>query len=162
MRIFLGLGSNLGDRAANLGRAIELLAPEITVTKKSAVYCTRPMYVKKQPEFLNLAAEASTELSAQDTFKKIKRIESDIGRKESERFGPRIIDIDLLFYGTEQIVEPGLTVPHPRIAERAFVLTPLSDIAPHFVHPTLGVTIAELLQKLGDTSEDVRKIETTL
>ena len=155
MQIFLGLGSNLGDREENLRRAIELLAREIEVTKRSSVYETAPLYLKEQPEFLNMVLGAKTELAARKIFKKIKHIEKDMGRTHSERFGPRLIDIDLLFYGTETIKEPDLQVPHQELSERAFVLVPFCEIAPKFLHPVLGVTISELLSRVSGR-EDVR------
>src|SRR3989338_216963 len=156
MEIFLGLGSNVGNREDNLRHAIERLAPEIRLEKQSAIYRTMPMYVKEQPEFLNMTIQAETELSAHEVFQKIDTIQKEMG--EHRKNQPRSIDIDLLFYGNEIIETPELTVPHPKIAERAFVLAPLADIAPDFSHPVLGVAIAELLKLLGDTSKDVRKI----
>ncbi|OGG52836.1 2-amino-4-hydroxy-6-hydroxymethyldihydropteridine diphosphokinase [Candidatus Kaiserbacteria bacterium RIFCSPLOWO2_12_FULL_53_8] len=147
---YLAFGSNLGDRDGSLQRAIVMLAPEITVTEVSQVYETEPMYLEEQPKFLNMVVEATTELSASEVFKKIKSIEKEIGRGDSLRNAPRVIDIDLLFYGNEVIETDELVVPHPKIAERPFVLVPLNDIAPDFVHPTLGVSIAELLKRLGN------------
>jgi 2-amino-4-hydroxy-6-hydroxymethyldihydropteridine diphosphokinase len=142
--IYLGLGSNLEDKEANLRYATEMLAPEIKVTKTSKVYETEPMYIEDQPKFLNMVVAATTELLAKEVFEKIKSIEKEMG--EHEHNEPRIIDIDLLFYGSEIINTPELTVPHPKIAERQFVLEPMADIAPEFIHPVLNVTIAELLK----------------
>jgi 2-amino-4-hydroxy-6-hydroxymethyldihydropteridine diphosphokinase len=141
--IYLGLGSNLGERDENLKKALASLAPEITVTKTSKMYETEPMYVTEQPEFLNMVCEATTELSAADVFKKIRTIEKAMG--EHEHNAPRVIDIDILFYGNDIIDTPELTVPHPKIAERGFVLMPMAGIASDFVHPVLHVTIAQLL-----------------
>ncbi|MDO8552569.1 MAG: 2-amino-4-hydroxy-6-hydroxymethyldihydropteridine diphosphokinase [bacterium] len=158
MNIYLGLGSNLGDRAMNLRKALASLPPEILADSVSAVYETEPKYLESQPKFLNIACKARTQMSAREVLNRLKKIEVEQGRVETQRFGPRIIDIDLLFYGAERIDEPGLTVPHPGIAERAFVLVPLSDIAPDFVHPILGSTIKELKEKLGE-SRDVQKTQ---
>ena len=157
--IYLGLGSNLGDRAENLRQAIEKLAPEISVTKVSPVYETEPMYGAQQAKFLNAVVEADTGLAAMEVLRKIKAIEKEMG--EHEHNGPRTIDLDVLFYANEKIETPELTIPHSGIAERAFVLMPMNDIAPDFVHPVLRGTIAELLAQLADTS-DVQKTNITL
>ncbi len=152
--IYIGLGSNLGDRAGNLCKALAALAPKIVITKKSMIYHTVPMYVGKQPSFLNMVCGATTELSALEVLQELKSIEKGMGEHGHNQ--PRIIDIDILFYGNEIIETPELTVPHPKIAERAFVLAPMSGIAPDFVHPAHGSTIMELLAKLGDTSSLIR------
>lgn len=161
MNIYLGLSSNLGDRAQNLRTALSGLPPGIVVEAVSPVYETEPQYLKNQPEFLNIACKCRTELSAREVLTFIKKTEKELGRTETERFGPRIIDIDLLFYGQERINERDLVVPHSGIAERAFVLFPLADIAPDFVHPVLGSRILELKERLG-ASADVRKTDITL
>ncbi len=162
MEIYLALGSNLGDRESNLRNALSKLPPAITVDAISPVYATEPKYLKNQPGFLNIACKGQTKMSPRETFNFIKQIEKELGRVETERFGPRIIDIDLLFYGIDKIELPELIIPHPGIAERAFVLAPLCDIAPDFTHPVLGITIKELLGKLGDTSKEVDKTEILL
>ena len=153
MRIFLGLGSNLGDREHNLKRAIERLAPEIETGKKSLIYQTAPMYVTEQPEFLNMTIQAETELSAHEVFQKIDTIQKEMG--EHRKNQPRSIDIDILFFGHKIIETPELKIPHPKIAERAFVLVPMNDIAPDFVHPVLGVPIETLLSRV-EGHEDVK------
>ena len=156
MDVYLGIGSNLGDRALNLRTALSKLPPGIFVDEVSPVYETAPQYVANQPKFLNVACKGQTDMSARDTLDFIKNIEKELGRVEAGRFGPRIIDIDLLFYGQEYINEPDFTVPHPGIAERAFVLFPLCDIAPDFVHPILKSTIQDLREKLGETAGVVK------
>jgi len=159
--IYLGLGSNLGDRAGNLRAALSKLSPAITVDAVSAVYETKPKYLEAQPKFLNIACRGRTEMSARAVLTLIKKVEKELGRVETGRFGPRIIDIDFLLYGQERINEPDFVVPHPGIAERAFVLFPLCDIAPDFVHPVLKSTIQDLRDKLGETT-GVQKTSITL
>ena len=136
----------MGDREMNLQKALAELAPEVTVVKLSTLHETEPMYNTDQPKFLNAVCEATTELSALEVLKKLKSIEKEMGEHEHNQ--PRIIDIDLLFYDNEIIETSELTIPHPKIAERRFVLEPMAELASEFVHPVLGVTIAELLRKL--------------
>jgi 2-amino-4-hydroxy-6-hydroxymethyldihydropteridine diphosphokinase len=129
---FLGLGSNLGDRMANLQRAIDLLAgrPGIQVLRSSRVYETDPVGGPAQPPYLNAVVEVATRLSPQELLEVCLAVERRLGRVRGERWGPRTIDIDLLTYGREELNEPSLTVPHPRMHERAFVLVPLLELAP--------------------------------
>ncbi|MBI5457518.1 2-amino-4-hydroxy-6-hydroxymethyldihydropteridine diphosphokinase [Candidatus Kaiserbacteria bacterium] len=144
--IYLGLGSNLGDRAGNIQRALASLAPEITVTKISPTYETKPMYVTDQPDFFNAVCEATTELSPEDVLKKIKSVEKEIG--EHEHNAPRAIDIDFLLYGNEIIDTPELTVPHAGLRERDFVLRPLYEIAPALREPVTKKMVSQLLGEL--------------
>ncbi len=146
--IYIGLGSNLGEREEALQRALAALAPEIIVTKTSSILETEPMYNTEQPKFLNMVCEATTTLAPLQVLHKLQNVERDAGRKEYTHNQPRVIDVDLLFYGDEVVKTPELTIPHPKIAERGFVLIPMSEIAPDFMHPALGVTIAELRNKL--------------
>ena len=150
--ILLALGSNQGDRTANLARARALLAQTITLLAISSIYETEPWGVVDQPDFLNQTLLAKTDLTPRSLLTLIKRIEAAMGRDFSEeRYGPRTIDIDILGYDDLILRSPGLTIPHRRLHERAFVLVPLNDIAPDWVHPLLGLTVTQMLAQV-DTS----------
>jgi 2-amino-4-hydroxy-6-hydroxymethyldihydropteridine diphosphokinase len=144
-RIFVGLGSNLGDRERNLREAVERLR-KIGAVRLSTLRDTDPVGVADQPNFLNAVAELSSELPARELLDRLLEIERELGRDRTkeERWGPRTIDLDLLLYGDEVIDEPGLTLPHPRLAERRFVLEPLHELAPELVLPD-GRRIKDLL-----------------
>ncbi|GAB4387494.1 MAG: 2-amino-4-hydroxy-6-hydroxymethyldihydropteridine diphosphokinase [Thermodesulfovibrionales bacterium] len=147
--VHIGVGSNLGDRAANCGRAVELLGRRgIRVRKRSSLHETEPWGLRDQPRFLNMALEAETGLGPRDLLLALKAVEAEMGRAPAERYGPRVIDLDILLYGSLAVKEPGLEIPHPRMHERAFVLAPLSEIAPRAVHPVLGKTVEELMAEL--------------
>lgn len=159
-RVYLSLGSNLGDRRANLKRALRKLVqtPGLTISSASRVYRSAPVEVTDQPEFLNLAAEARTSLAPCDLLHVVKRIERELGRPErSGRWGPRVIDIDLLLYDGVQMETPELTLPHPRMWGRGFVLAPLAEIAPQLTMPDgRRVTdIAEAMAQEQDVSADL-------
>ena len=149
--VHLALGSNLGDRAANLEAAIAALPPAVDVTRCSAVYETEPEYVTDQPAFLNMAVCGDTSLEPAELLERLKAIERALGRMPARRYGPRTIDLDIVFFGDRIVATSGLVIPHPRMAERLFVLKPLSDIAPHLRHPVSGETVLNLMEKLGDT-----------
>lgn len=150
-RVFIALGSNLGDREKNLGAAILLLSSFISVQKISPIYETEPWGFKDQPSFLNQVLEGLTRFKPITLLKRLKSIEKKLGRKPGIRYGPRLIDLDILFYDDLILDEPGLAIPHPRLHERSFVLVPLENIAPCLVHPVLNQTIHELLQKVDGT-----------
>ena len=144
-QVALGLGSNAGDRLAFLRTAIEALAPYVNITAKSKIYEVAPAYVSDQPPFLNAVVLGTTKLQPLALLWQIKNIESEMGRAPTYHYGPRIIDIDMLFFGDEIVTTPELMLPHPRLAERDFVLRPLGDIAPEWRHPQKGQTVAEML-----------------
>lgn len=147
--VYIGIGSNLGDRKANCMRAIELLAGKgIVVRKESSLYETDPWGDKNQPKFLNMAIEIETELKPRDLLGILAGIEKELGRKKSHKWGPRIIDLDILLYNSITIDQDDLKIPHPFMHERDFVLKPLYEIAPDVKHPVLNLSIGELLQKL--------------
>ncbi len=148
--VYLGLGTNIGNRAANLQAAVTGLAENLNVTAVSPIYETAPWGITDQPDFLNMCLIAETDLPPNELLALLKNLEKEIGRVPGERWGPRLIDIDLLFYAHQIIKTEKLTIPHPELPERAFVLRPLADIAPDFVHPVLGETIAALAAKVDD------------
>lgn len=152
--VFIALGGNQGDRAALLREALARMAAFVSVSKRSAVYETAPKYVTDQPAFLNMAVAGATDLAPHDLLAALKDIEASLGRVAGMRNGPRPIDLDILFYDDLRIETPDLTVPHPRIGERRFVLQPMSDIAPDLRHPATGMTIAGMLCALPPDDED--------
>lgn len=157
-RVFIALGSNLGDRVANCRRALDELEKEgVEVVSVSPLYETEPWGVADQPRFVNAAAELRTTLEPRELLELLKKIERRLGRARRERWGPREVDLDILFYGSRVVEEKGLTIPHPEAHRRAFVLVPLADIAPDFVHPVLGRTVREMRGE-SDTA-GVRRVE---
>jgi 2-amino-4-hydroxy-6-hydroxymethyldihydropteridine diphosphokinase len=152
---YIGLGSNLGDRAGNLLLAIRgMLEAGLAVSRLSQIYETEPVETFAQPAFLNMVAEvrSSTGSSSQEVMERLQGVEHDLGRTRSVPMGPRTIDLDLLLYQDEQRNTEFLTLPHPRLHRRRFVLVPLAELAPYLVHPGLHRTMAELLQSVPDDS----------
>lgn len=147
-RVYLSLGSNLGDREKHLREAIEgirLLGRVVTV---SSIYETEPVEFTDQPEFLNCAAALETPLTAAQLMKRLLGIETAMGRQRVQKKGPRIIDIDILLFGDAIVDAPDLKIPHPALYERRFVLEPFAEIAPEVMHPVLKKTMQELLAEL--------------
>lgn len=151
--IYLSLGSNIGDREANLRSAMAALAEAgVRVTCQSSIYETEPVDYLEQPWFLNCVVEGETELEAGALLRALHEIEIRMGSKKLIAKGPRLIDLDLLFYGQETIDTPELQVPHPRMHLRRFVLAPLAEIAPDSQHPSWDGTAADLLARSSDPS----------
>lgn len=148
--VLLGLGANLGDRAASLEAALAGLRRFLNITAVSPIYETEPMYVEDQAPFLNLAVTAETQMAPAPLLGALKQLERRLGRLPGPRFGPRRIDIDILLHGDTRIADPELEIPHPRMAERAFVLVPSAVIAGGWRHPVTGLTIAEMRDALGE------------
>ncbi len=142
---YLGLGSNLGDRQANLDRALAFLGQRLRVDTVSSIYDSEPVGNVEQPRFLNLVCQVTTNIEPAGLLALAKGIEAKMGRAGASGT-PRTIDIDILFYGDQVIETPELVIPHPRLAKRAFVLAPLVEIAPDLVHPVSGKTAKEMLK----------------
>jgi 2-amino-4-hydroxy-6-hydroxymethyldihydropteridine diphosphokinase len=157
--IYLSLGANMGKRAENIRRAIEALGTyQVQVMRVSRHYETEPVGMREQPWFLNCVLEAETDLQPKRLMDVLLEIERRMGRERQVLKGPRLIDMDILFYGSSVVQAPGLEIPHPRMAERRFVLVPFAEIAPRVRHPVLKKTIGELLRETPDRSE-VRRWE---
>jgi 2-amino-4-hydroxy-6-hydroxymethyldihydropteridine diphosphokinase len=157
--VWLGLGSNVGERLGNLAAAIEGLEREgVRVLRVSGVYETAPRDFLDQPAFLNCVAEAEAAMGPEAMLRAALQVEKAMGRVRDVAKGPRVIDIDILFYRDQVVRGEGLEIPHPRIAERRFVLEPLAELAPELVHPVLGRTVAELLEGVRD--QEAARVQT--
>jgi len=146
--VYLGLGSNLEDRLANLKALEEALPPKVRVKRVSHIYETPPWGYLDQPTYLNQVLETETDLAPLDLLQFLKKLEHDLGRTPNYRYGPRLIDVDILFYDNLIMERQSLIIPHPHLAERAFVLVPMLDLAPDYIHPVLGETIETLSFKV--------------
>ena len=152
--IFIALGTNLGNRGANLQAARGALGKSIILNRTSAIYETAPWGYLDQPNFLNQVVSGQIDLSPQALLVLLKRLERELGREPTFHYGPRAIDLDILFYDDLILETPELTIPHPHLAERAFVLIPLAEIAPEWQHPMFHQSIQELASQVPD-KEDV-------
>lgn len=152
-KAYLLIGGNMGNREQNLGRAVELLKLAGRVKNLSGLYETAAWGKTDQPSFLNQAVLLATALKARHLLEAVLNIEEKMGRKREEKYGPRIIDIDILFYDSAIMSEPGLIIPHPEIQNRRFALEPMNEIAPRLLHPLLKKTVAELLKECPDKLE---------
>jgi 2-amino-4-hydroxy-6-hydroxymethyldihydropteridine diphosphokinase len=154
--VYLALGTNLGNRIVNLKTAVNSLTPQMNLKKKSHVYETPPWGFADQPAFLNQVVMVETYEEPEHLLKHLKRLETTLGRVPNVQNGPRLIDIDILFYDELVLDTPPLVIPHPRLHERAFVLIPLADIAPALVHPVLHKTVYELLRAV--TTKGIQRV----
>lgn len=155
--IYIALGANLGDRRDSIAEGVARLAPAVEVERVSALYETEPAYVLDQPRFLNAALRGRTALGPAELLTLLKQIEADLGRTATVRYGPRAIDLDILLYGSERIDTAALTIPHPRMAERPFVLVPLAEIAPELVPPGWDVSVGMLATAVRGQGDVVRR-----
>ena len=152
--VYLSLGSNLGERDRNISRAISSFRERnVRVVRESPLYETEPVDLREQPWFLNCVVEVEWDGEPDELLETLHEIERYLGRARRVRNGPRVIDMDILFFGNQIIDLPQLEIPHPRLADRRFVLVPLNDLAPGFRHPALHTTVAELLRQTADRSE---------
>jgi len=144
--VYLSLGSNVGDSRAHFAKAIELLGEHLQDLKQSPVYTSKAVHYTDQPDFLNMVVSGQTELSPEELLETIQHIEQQVGREKSFEWGPREIDLDIIFYGDQVIETERLTIPHFRFRNRGFVLQPLNDLNPMFGDPVTGQTVNELLE----------------
>ena len=156
--IYLALGSNLGDRAHHLRAALAALAPGVTVEQVSALYETAPAYVTDQPPFYNAVLRGTTALQPLALLAELKRIEATVGRRPGLRYGPRVIDLDILLYGDVIVQTPELSIPHARLAERPFVLVPLAELAPNLIPPGQIETVATLAAQAHGTGDVLARV----
>jgi 2-amino-4-hydroxy-6-hydroxymethyldihydropteridine diphosphokinase len=158
VNVYLGLGSNMGDRQHNLDEAIELLSQRVKIFEVSSTYDTEPVGNPDQPRFLNLVVRIQTRLAPLELLTLAKGIEAKLGRTKDKPNAPRPLDIDILFYGDQIIKNRQLMIPHPRLTERVFVLVPLAEIAPKLIHPVTNKTAEKMLTELKQGVQGVFKL----
>jgi 2-amino-4-hydroxy-6-hydroxymethyldihydropteridine diphosphokinase len=147
---YIGIGSNLGNREKNCAKALALIEGKgIKIVKPSSMIETEPWGVREQPKFMNMAVEVTTDLLPDQLLRKLKDVEAELGRTKTTRWGPRIIDLDILFYNDMVMSSPELEIPHPHMHEREFVLISLCEIAPDKIHPVLKKSVREMLNELS-------------
>lgn len=156
--VFIGIGSNLGPARGNFERALRSVSEFSTVLAVSSLYESDPVGPAGQPRFANAVAKTRTDLSPFELLDRLKAIEREMGRKKTARWGPRVIDLDIVFYGNLVMESDSLVIPHPRAHERRFVLEPLLEIEPDASHPATGTSLKEILSRLGD-SQGVCRME---
>jgi len=155
-KVFISIGSNLGDRKANCKRALVEMTKFSNIVKVSSLYETEPVGNENQPEFINLAAEISTDLSPYKLLRHLNEIEERLGRIRTEKWGPRTIDLDIIFYGDLILSDETLNIPHIEAHVRQFVLEPVCEIEPDLIYPGLGIPVCEVLQKIKDKKSVVK------
>jgi 2-amino-4-hydroxy-6-hydroxymethyldihydropteridine diphosphokinase len=155
VRCYLGLGSNVDDRVGMIAKAVSCLTSQgdIVLSKMSCLYLTEPWGYKEQDDFVNAVAQVETHLGPQELLTRVKAVEKTLGRREGPRWGPRVIDIDILLYGDAVVESDRLSIPHPRICERGFVLAPLVEIAPDLIHPGTGRKVSGYLEDITGGGE---------
>lgn len=151
-KVYLGLGSNVGDKTGFLMKAVDLIGEKVNILKTSRIYLSKPVGYENQDIFLNMVIYGETELNLLSLFEFVKEIEKKVGRIDRFKWGPREIDIDILFFNDDVYSSDILTVPHPLLHERDFVIVPLMDINPDYVHPQLGLKVRDLLSKVKERS----------
>lgn len=156
--VFIGLGSNIGQKALNIKKAIKLIGEDISgvCLKCSSLFSSPPWGVEDQEEFVNSVILIKTDLSAKELLAKLLLIEEKMGRIREKKWGPRIIDLDIIFYGSKIIKEEGLNVPHPYMHVRAFVLKPMAQLNDDFIHPEINKSIKELMNEIKEEAEKVK------
>jgi 2-amino-4-hydroxy-6-hydroxymethyldihydropteridine diphosphokinase len=152
-RVYIGIGSNRGDRVGHLREAVRRLGASVAIEKVSQLYVAAPLGYVRDDAFINGVVQGMTELKPLELLRATQEIERAMGQPAGVQYGPRLIDLDILFYGTTQMESYELMLPHPRLAQRAFVLKPLAELAPDLMHPVLYYTVAQLLQDADDVEQ---------